>query len=119
RLLRELVPGSPVDPGAIGTVVAEEGPLLPDAEKNRLVDELLAELVGFGPLEPLLADAAVTDVMVNGGGAVFVERRGRIERAGFDLDAPAVLHLIEKVVGPLGLRVDRSSPLVDARLPDG
>jgi pilus assembly protein CpaF len=119
RLLRELTPGVVVDAGAVGDVVADEAPLLPERERLRLVDELLAELVGFGPLEPLLADPAVTDVMVNGGGNVFVERGGRLERTAVVIDAAGVFHLIEKVVGPLGLRVDRSSPLVDARLPDG
>jgi pilus assembly protein CpaF len=119
RLLRELEPGAAVDAAAVGSVVAQEGPLLPDADRRRLVGEILADLVGLGPLEPLLSDPAVTDVMVNGGGAVWIERRGALERTAVVLEPAAVLHLIEKVVGPLGLRVDRSSPLVDARLPDG
>ncbi len=72
-----------------------------------------------GPLEPILADPEVTEVMVNGPGRVWVERAGRLERVPVALDTPAIEHLIEKVVAPLGLRVDRSSPLVDARLPDG
>ena len=67
----------------------------------------------------MLADAAVTEVMVNGPGPVWIERAGRLERTDLTLDQPAIEHLIEKVVAPLGLRVDRSSPLVDARLPDG
>ena len=119
RLLRELPAGEPIDASAIGTVVAEEGPLLSKAEHRRLVDELIADLVGLGPLEPLLADAAVTDVMVNGDGAVWIERRGRLERTAIVLGSDNVLHLVERIVAPLGLRVDRSSPLVDARLPDG
>jgi pilus assembly protein CpaF len=119
RLLRELTPGAAVDASAVGSVVAEEGPLLGESERRRLVDELLADLIGLGPLEPLLADPAVTDVMVNGGGPVWIERRGRLERTAVVVDAATALHLIEKIVGPLGLRVDRSSPLVDARLPDG
>jgi pilus assembly protein CpaF len=119
RLLRELAPGAPVDASAVGSVVAEEAPLLSDADRERMVDELLADLMGLGPLEPLLADGAVTDVMVNGDGAVWIERRGQLERAGVVLDASTVFHLIEKVVAPLGLRADRSSPLVDARLADG
>src|SRR5206468_5342087 len=69
--------------------------------------------------EPLLADPAVTEIMVNGPGRVWVERNGALARVPVDLDAAAIEHLIEKVVAPLGLRVDRSSPLVDARLPDG
>ncbi len=80
---------------------------------------MLAEVQGLGPLEPLLADPTVTEVMVNGPGRVWVERAGCLERVALDLDAGSIEHLIEKVVGPLGLRVDRSAPLVDARLPDG
>ncbi len=119
RLLQELAPGAGVDAAAVDSVVAEEGPLLPEVARQRVVHELLADLVGLGPLDPLLADPGVTDVMVNGGGTVWVERLGRLERTPVVLESPAVLHLIEKVVGPLGLRVDRASPLVDARLPDG
>ena len=74
---------------------------------------------GLGPLQPLLADPDVTEVMVNGPDRVWVERRGRLERVPMALDGPTIEHLIEKVVAPLGLRIDRSSPLVDARLPDG
>ena len=74
---------------------------------------------GLGALEVVLRDASVTEVMVNGPGAVWVERDGRLERCEVVLDRSAVDHLIERVVGPLGLRVDRASPLVDARLPDG
>jgi len=79
----------------------------------------MAQVAGLGPLEPLLADGEVTEVMVNGPGRVWVERGGVLEQVPTDLDAEAIEHLIEKVVAPLGLRVDRSSPLVDARLPDG
>src|SRR5205814_31390 len=74
---------------------------------------------GFGSLDVLLREESVTEVMVNGPGAVWVERDGRLERSEVMLDRAAVDHLIERVVGPLGLRVDRAAPLVDARLPDG
>lgn len=73
----------------------------------------------LGPLEPLLADDRVTEIMVNGPGPVWVERGGALERLPLVLDAAAIGRLIEKVVSPLGLRADRSAPLVDARLPDG
>jgi pilus assembly protein CpaF len=83
------------------------------------VDLVLARMSGLGPLQPLLADADVTDVMVNGPGSVWVERRGRVESTSVILDRPTIEHLVERIVGPLGLRADRSNPLVDARLPDG
>lgn len=70
-------------------------------------------------LEQVAEDPAVTEIMVNGPGPVWIERRGRVEPTGVDLDADAIALLIEDIVGPLGLRVDRSSPIVDARLPDG
>jgi pilus assembly protein CpaF len=85
------------------------------------VNEVSDDVVGFGPIEFLLKDPTVTEVMVNGPDDVFVEREGRIERVPdrlFEGEEP-VLHLIERIVGPLGLRVDGSSPWVDARLPDG
>jgi len=106
-------------PERLAALVGEEAPLLGTRQRARVVEEVLAEVQGLGPLEPLLADPTVTEVMVNGPGQVWVERAGRLERIALDLDADSVEHLIEKVVSPLGLRVDRSAPLVDARLPDG
>jgi pilus assembly protein CpaF len=103
----------------VADLVAGEGPLLPAREQARVVGEVLAEVCGLGPLEPILADPDVTEVMVNGPGRVWVERGGRLERVDVALDTAAIEHLIEKVVAPLGLRIDRSSPLVDARLADG
>ncbi|MEO8293590.1 MAG: CpaF family protein, partial [Actinomycetota bacterium] len=84
-------------------------------------NEISDEVVGFGPIEFLLKDPEVTEVMVNGPDDVYVERKGRIERAGEGLfeGEEAVAHLIERIVGPLGLRVDESSPWADARLPEG
>jgi pilus assembly protein CpaF len=73
----------------------------------------------LGPLEPVLADEAVTEVLLNGPGQAWVERSGRLERLALDLDEEVILGLVERVIGPLGLRLDRSSPMVDARLPDG
>ena len=97
------------------------GRCFPQRELARVVNEVSDEVVGFGPIEFLLKDPTVTEVMVNGPDDVFVEREGRIERVPdrlFEGEEP-VLHLIERIVGPLGLRVDASSPWVDARLPDG
>jgi pilus assembly protein CpaF len=97
------------------------GAIFPQRDVTRIVNEISDEVVGFGPIEFLLKDPEVTEVMVNGPDDVYVEREGRIERApdvGFEGEDD-VLHLIERIVGPLGLRVDGSSPWADARLPDG
>jgi pilus assembly protein CpaF len=95
--------------------------VLPAREVTRLVSEVSDEVVGLGPIESLLKDPEVSEVMVNGADDVFVERKGRLERVerGLFEGEEAVHHLIERVVGPLGLRVDESCPYVDARLPDG
>ena len=94
-------------------------PLLHGAELDLLVRRVVARVQGLGPLEALLADPTVTEVMVNGDRGVWVERDGHLEQVELVLDAATVLHLIERVVAPLGRRVDRSSPIVDARLPSG
>jgi len=102
-------------------VLRERGAILPARDLARVVNEVSDDVVGFGPIEFLLKDPSVTEVMVNGPDDVFVEREGRIERMPdrlFEGEEP-VLHLIERIVGPLGLRVDQASPWVDARLPDG
>ena len=97
------------------------GTILPSRELARVINEVSDEVVGFGPVEPLLRDPDVTEVMVNGPDDVYVEREGRLERVpdGLFEGEESVLHLIERIVGPLGLRVDSSSPWADARLPDG
>ncbi|MBI4728752.1 MAG: CpaF family protein [Acidobacteria bacterium] len=105
---------------AVARFLLEDGLPLGERETARLVRELSDEITGLGPLEPLLRDPSVTEVMVNGPDRVYVERAGRIEPAGVRLDdAAAVRHLIDRIVAPLGLRVDESAPWVDARLPDG
>jgi pilus assembly protein CpaF len=102
-------------------VLRDSGVILPQRDLADVVNEVSDEVVGFGPIEFLLKDPEVTEVMVNGADDVFVERRGRIERApdGLFEGEEAVMHLIERIVGPLGLRVDESSPWADARLPEG
>jgi pilus assembly protein CpaF len=103
----------------LAELLRDEEPLLPGPRFERLLDELTDEVAGLGPLEPLLADPEVTEVMVNGPGHAFVERHGRLEPVDLPLDAPGIVRLVERVIAPLGLRFDRSSPMVDARLSDG
>ncbi len=90
------------------------------AERKQLVEDILDELLGLGPLEPLLKDASITEIMVNTAFIVFVERSGRIEetKARF-ADNRHLLRIIQKIVSGMGRRIDESSPMVDARLPDG
>jgi pilus assembly protein CpaF len=94
-------------------------PLLAPAELDALVARVIARVDGLGPLEPLLADPDVTEVMVNAGTEVWVERSGRLEHTGLVLAVGQADQLVERIVAPLGLRIDRTSPVVDARLPDG
>lgn len=100
-------------------LVREAAPLLGSTEADAVVDGVLARVRGLGPLEPLLADEEVSEVMVNGDGRVWIERLGHLERTPVWLGPDAVSHLIERILAPLGRRVDRTSPVVDARLPDG
>jgi pilus assembly protein CpaF len=89
-------------------------------ERRDLFERIVADVLGLGPIEPLLADETVTEVLVNGPDLVYVERNGRLEETGIRFrDADEVMHVIDRIVGPLGRRVDESSPMVDARLPDG
>jgi pilus assembly protein CpaF len=101
-------------------ILAEESIALSRAEKKRLFEAIVAEILGFGPLEPLLADEGVTEIMVNGSKNVYVERRGKIERVPVSFESDDhVMRIIDRIVSPLGRRIDESSPYVDARLPDG
>ncbi len=102
-------------------ILREQGSILPQSALTRVVNEVSDHVVGLGPIEFLLKDPDVTEVMVNGPDDVYVERKGRIERVpgGLFEGEEAVLHVIERIVAPLGLRVDESSPYADARLPDG
>ncbi len=102
-------------------ILRDEGHILPQGALTRVVNDVSDAVVGLGPIEFLLKDPEVTEVMVNGPDDVYVERKGRIEKVEDRLfeGEEAVLHVIERIVAPLGLRVDGSSPWVDARLPDG
>jgi len=109
----------PLDSQAVVDAARGEAPLLGRQALQEVVAEVLARATGLGPLEPLLADPEVSEVMVSGPDRVWVERAGMLARVTMAIDAAAIEHLIERIVGPLGLRIDRASPMVDARLPDG
>jgi len=109
----------PVDDDALAELVRDEDPLLDADALATTVARVRARIGGVGALEPLLADPAVNDILVNGPGPVWVERAGQLEPTDVVLDRAAIGLLIERVVAPLGLRADRSTPIVDARLPDG
>ncbi|MCT4619414.1 MAG: CpaF family protein [Marinisporobacter sp.] len=89
-------------------------------DRKRIVEELINNLTGYGPINPLLLDPEVTEVMVNGPSRVYAEKNGKLELTEITFqDNEHVMHIIEKIVAPLGRRIDESSPMVDARLPDG
>src|SRR3954467_6552231 len=97
-----------------------ENPLLNRMEREKLIEEVLDETLGFGPLEPLLKDPTISDILVNGPKKVYVERRGKLEKTDvFFRDNDHLLQIIDRIVSKVGRRVDETSPLCDARLPDG
>jgi Flp pilus assembly protein, ATPase CpaF len=101
-------------------VLAEDHIVLSRMERQRLFEQIVAEILGYGPLEPLLQDDTITEIMVNGPKKVYIERNGRIERTNVVFeDDEHLMRIIERIVAPLGRRVDESMPYVDARLPDG
>jgi pilus assembly protein CpaF len=104
----------------VSTLIAETGMPLSLSEREAIVGDVLDEVFGFGPLEPLLRDKTVNDILVNTYRHVFVERQGRLERvpAAFQ-DNQHLLRVIDRIVSGVGRRIDDSSPMVDARLPDG
>jgi len=90
------------------------------AERARLFEQIVAEILGFGPLQPLLEDESITEIMVNGAKNIYIERKGKLLRVPLTFENDEhVMRIIEKIVAPLGRRIDESSPYVDARLPDG
>jgi pilus assembly protein CpaF len=94
--------------------------LLSRAERERLINEVLDETFGLGPLEPLMKDPTVSDILINGHNTVYVERQGQLERAPVSFtDERHLLQIIQRIVGQAGRRVDETSPMVDSRLPDG
>ena len=120
RLVAEAGAGDPDVSARIRAMVEREAGLLDAEQRDALVARVAERSFGLGPLEPLLRDPDVDEVMVNGPRAVFVERAGRVEPAAVTFASEAELrHVIERILAPLGRRVDEASPLADARLPDG
>ena len=103
----------------LASLVADEIPLLDGVSADEFVGRLHAEMVGLGRLEVLWNSADVTDILINGPGEVWVERAGQLEPSGLTLDLASIMSVIERVLGPLGLRADRSMPIADGRLADG
>src|SRR5208283_76947 len=105
---------------AINETLDREGRLLTDFDRARLVNEIKDELLGLGPLEPLLKDDAVTDILVNGHGQVYVEKGGKLFMTSVCFqDDQHLMLIIDRIVSQVGRRVDEASPMVDARLRDG
>jgi pilus assembly protein CpaF len=101
-------------------VLAEENIVLTRQERHRLFEQIAAEILGLGPLQPLLEDGSITEIMVNGPKNVYVERAGKIHRMPITFESNEhVMRIIDRIVAPLGRRIDESSPYVDARLDDG
>ncbi len=102
------------------TVLAEENAVLSRTERSVLLEQIVAEIMGLGPLEPLLQDETLTEIMVNGAESIYIEREGKISKTSYNFESDEhVMRIIDRIVAPLGRRVDESQPYVDARLPDG
>lgn len=101
-------------------LLAEETMPINEAERSSLVRDIQHEVLGLGPLEPLLADASISDILVNTYKQIYIERRGKLERSDISFENDAhLMKIIDKIVSRVGRRIDESSPMVDARLPDG
>lgn len=129
KLLSELDPSMDITKGEdvrrtimtlFEQILNEENIVLSRPEKQRLFEQIAAEILGFGPLQPLLEDESITEIMVNGPKNIYVERKGKIVRVPVTFEGnDHVMRVIDRIVAPLGRRIDESSPFVDARLPDG
>ncbi|MEV5278396.1 CpaF family protein [Streptomyces sp. NPDC006692] len=104
----------------LGHIISREGPVLSTAERAQLIRRVVDEALGLGVLEPLLEDASITEIMVNGPDQIFVERRGRVEQLPMRFAShDQLMQTIERIVSTVNRRVDESNPMVDARLPSG
>jgi pilus assembly protein CpaF len=116
----DVVPNRQELVGRIEGMLDREPIILTRSQQETLVRAVVDRVVGLGPLEPLLQDPTITEIMVNGPGSVFIERDGRLERVDVAFrDEAHLRHIIDRIVAPIGRRIDESSPLVDARLADG
>ena len=112
--LRRLVEGMCAD------AIKDNPFAIPLGDRERLVEELISEILGPGPIEPLLKDPSVTEVMVNGPDSIYIERKGRLQKTDVRFrNTEHLMHIIDRIVTAVGRRVDESSPMVDARLADG
>lgn len=104
----------------VNAIVDREANDLARAERQKIITEIIDEVVGLGPIEQLMRDPDISEIMVNGPQQIFIERRGKVELVPFTFrDNSHVLHIIDKIVSPIGRRIDEAMPMVDARLPDG
>lgn len=104
----------------VSQILDQEASHLTDSERKRITGDILDEVMGFGPINSLLTDPTISEVMVNGPKQVYIERGGQLELTDVAFrDDEHVMHIIEKIVAPLGRRIDEGMPMVDARLPDG
>jgi pilus assembly protein CpaF len=104
----------------IERLLSEHGVPLSSVERDKLAREIVDEVFGLGPLEPLLTDSTISDILVNTYNAVYIERRGMLEKTNITFkDNRHLMQIIDKIVSAVGRRVDESSPMVDARLADG
>ena len=129
RLLSEIDPN--MDVSKVGEVrntirelfeqiLAEDNIILSRPERHRMFEQISADILGFGPLQPLLEDDSITEIMVNGAKNIYIERKGKLYRVPLTFESDEhVNRIIDRIVAPLGRRIDESSPYVDARLPDG
>lgn len=104
----------------VSTFMSEEKVIISRHDKELLITRILDESVGFGPLEPLINDSDITEILINGYQEVYVERKGKLQEVQIAFrNDEHVRHIVDRIVAPLGRRIDESSPMVDARLPDG
>ena len=104
----------------INTLIAADGILITDTDRRSLIEATINDMLGLGPLEPLLQDNEISDILVNGPEAVWVERKGILDRTDISFrDEAHLLSIINRIASRVGRRIDESSPMVDARLPDG
>lgn len=104
----------------VSTFMSEEKVIISRHDKELLITRILDESVGFGPLEPLINDPDITEILINGYQEVYVERKGKLQEVQIAFrNDEHVRHIVDRIVAPLGRRIDESSPMVDARLPDG